>query len=61
MPKALTPATRDYTVVLHKECHGIQFKKKAPKAIKAIKALAASNMSTSVSFLPYSLIIILGC
>jgi ribosomal protein L31E len=50
MPKELQPAARDYTIVLHKECHGVQFKKKAPRAIKAIKALAAKNMSTSVMF-----------
>jgi len=46
MPKELTPATRDYTVVLHKRLQGIQFKKKAPKAIKAIKKFAMQNMKT---------------
>ena len=48
MPKALEPVTRDYTVNLHKECHKIQFKKKAPRAIKQIKKLALQNMLTEV-------------
>merc|ERR1719281_1927035 len=46
MPKELTPATRDYTVVLHKRVQGIQFKKKAPKAIKSIRKFARENMKT---------------
>jgi len=49
MPKkTMEPATRDFTVVLHKECHKTQFKKKAPKAIKVIKKLAQKNMLTDV-------------
>lgn len=48
MPKTLEPATRDYTVNLHRLCHGTQFKKKAPKAIKVIKAAALKNMMTDV-------------
>lgn len=48
MTKALAPATRDYTVVLHKACHRIQFKKKAPKAIKVIREMARKNMQTEV-------------
>merc|ERR1711939_356827 len=46
MPKELTPVARDYTVVLHKRVQGVQFKKKAPKAIKAIKKFARQNMRT---------------
>merc|ERR1711874_267230 len=46
MPKELKPATRDYTIVLHKRLQGVQFKKKAPKAIKAIKKFAMENMKT---------------
>merc|ERR1712187_661467 len=46
MPKELTPVTRDYTVVLHKRVQGVQFKKKAPKAIKAIRKFARENMKT---------------
>merc|ERR1712194_366873 len=43
MPKEVEAATRDYTVVLHKRVQGIQFKKKAPKAIKKF---ARQNMRT---------------
>merc|ERR1711976_1043968 len=47
MPKQeLTPATRDYTVVLHKRVQGVSFKKKAPKAIKAIRNFAREAMRT---------------
>ena len=46
MPKELKPATRDYTVVLHKRLQGVQFKKKAPKAVKALRKFAAENMKT---------------
>merc|ERR1712217_234904 len=46
MPKELTPVTRDYTVVLHKRVQGVQFKKKAPKALKAVRKFAQENMKT---------------
>merc|ERR1712039_523484 len=46
MPKELTPAARDYTIVLHKRVQGVQFKKKAPKAIKAIRKFAREAMRT---------------
>ena len=46
MPKTLTPATRDYTIVLHKLCQGTQFKKKAPKALKVVQQFARKNMGT---------------
>lgn len=47
MPKtALTPVTRDYTIVLHKLCHGTQFKKKAPRALKVVREFARKNMRT---------------
>jgi len=29
--------TREYTINLHKELHGVTFKKCAPKAIKAVR------------------------
>ena len=48
MPKDFKPATRDYTIVLHKRCQGVQFKKKAPKAIKCIKKFATEAMKTTV-------------
>ena len=44
--KALVPASRDYTINLHKLCHKTQFKKKAPKALDQIRKFAATNMKT---------------
>ena len=41
--KTITPASRDYTVNLHKRCHKIQFKKKAPRALSEIKKFAIKN------------------
>ena len=44
--KTLTPASRDYTINLHKRCHKIQFKKKAPRALSEIRSFAQKNMLT---------------
>jgi large subunit ribosomal protein L31e len=44
--KTLAPASRDYTINLHKLCHKTQFKKKAPKALKEIRHFAVQNMKT---------------
>ena len=44
--KELTPASRDHTIHLHKLCHKIQFKKKAPRALREIKKFAQKNMLT---------------
>ena len=44
--KTLAPASRDYTINLHKLCHKTQFKKKAPKALKQIRIFASQNMKT---------------
>merc|ERR1712091_171686 len=41
------PVCREYTVNLHKEMHGISFKRRAPRAIKVIKAFAKKQMWTS--------------
>lgn len=38
--------TRDYTIHMHKRLHGIQFKKRAPRAIKEIVAFAQKHMGT---------------
>jgi large subunit ribosomal protein L31e len=38
--KEITPVTRDYTINLHKKLHGIQFKKRAPRAVREIKRFA---------------------
>merc|ERR1712243_68481 len=38
--------TREYTVNLHKRIHGMQFKKRAPKAIREIKKFAEAMMGT---------------
>eukprot|EP00124_Ichthyophonus_hoferi_P003594 Ihof_evm5s320 gene=Ihof_evmTU5s320 len=39
--------TREYTIHLHKLVHGVQFKRKAPKAIKVVKDFASKTMGTS--------------
>merc|ERR1712135_115678 len=38
--------TREYTINLHKRIHGMQFKKRAPRAIREIKKFAEAMMST---------------
>ncbi|KAK5945708.1 60S ribosomal protein L31B [Knufia obscura] len=38
---------REYTIHLHKRVHGVQFKKRAPRAIKEIRKFAQSAMGTS--------------
>ena len=44
--KTITPASRDYTINLHKRCHKIQFKKKAPRALREVRNFAIKNMLT---------------
>lgn len=39
----------DCTINLHKRCHGIQFKKKAPRALREIKKYVAKTMMTNVT------------
>lgn len=46
----LQPACLDYTINLHKSLQGIQFKKRAPRAIRNIKRFATKEMFTKVSF-----------
>ncbi|ESX01197.1 hypothetical protein KL921_000452 [Ogataea angusta] len=38
--------TREYTINLHKRLHGIQFKRRAPRAVKEIKKFAKLHMGT---------------
>merc|ERR1712183_602541 len=38
--------TREYTTNLHKRIHGMQFRKRAPRAIREIKKFAESMMGT---------------
>merc|ERR1712243_215490 len=38
--------TREYTINLHKRIHGMQFKKRAPRAIHEIKKFAKAMMGT---------------
>merc|ERR1712183_1010058 len=38
--------TREYTINLHKRIHGMQFKKRAPRAIREIKKFAELMMGT---------------
>ena len=54
MGKGLQPACRDYTLNMHKRLQGIQFKKRAPKAIKTIRKFAQKEMYTKVSVSPHS-------
>ncbi|ODV84314.1 hypothetical protein CANARDRAFT_8668 [[Candida] arabinofermentans NRRL YB-2248] len=39
--------TREYTVNLHKRLHGVQFKKRAPRAVREIKKFAKLHMGTT--------------
>ena len=45
--RELAPASRTLKVHLHKLLQGVQFKKKAPRAIRALKALAKRTMFTN--------------
>ena len=47
----LQPACRDYTMNLHKSLQGIQFKKRAPRAIRNIRRFAEKEMFTKVSLI----------
>jgi len=38
--------TRDYTIHMHKLMHGIQFKKRAPRALREIRKFAVRAMIT---------------
>jgi large subunit ribosomal protein L31e len=44
--KEIQPITREYTIHLSKRIHGIQFKKRAPRAVKEIKKFAQKVMGT---------------
>ena len=44
--KEITEVARDYTIHLHKVVHGIQFKKRAPRAIREIVRFAQKEMGT---------------
>jgi large subunit ribosomal protein L31e len=46
--KELQPVARDYTINVSKRVHGMQFKKKSPRAVKEIKKFARVNMLTEV-------------
>ena len=46
--KEIQPVTRDYTINLHKRLHGIQFKRRAPRAIREIRKFAVAEMFTKV-------------
>ena len=45
----MQPACRDYTLNMHKGLQGIQFKKRAPRAIKNIRRFTIKEMRTKVS------------
>lgn len=42
--------TRDYTIHVSKMVHGVQFKKRAPRAIKEIQRFAQKAMGTKVLY-----------
>merc|ERR1711990_380374 len=46
MGKEMQPACRDYTLHLHKRLQGVQFKKRAPRAIRDIRRFAQKEMYT---------------
>ena len=48
--KELKPAARDYTIHMHKRLQGIQFKKRAPRAVREIVRFAQKEMQTKVGF-----------
>ena len=41
----MQPACRDYTLNMHKRLQGIQFKKRAPRAMRNIRRFAAKEMA----------------
>ena len=44
--KELTETSRDYTINMHKRLHGIQFKRRAPRAVREIVKFAQKEMLT---------------
>ena len=42
-------ATRDYTLNMHKRLQGIQFKRRATRAVREVRRFAAKAMHTEVS------------
>ena len=40
------PTTREYTINLHRRLHGINFKKRAPRAVKEVRKFASKAMGT---------------
>ena len=46
MVKASKPLSREYTVHIHKYVFGVQFKKRAPKALRSLKEFAQKAMGT---------------
>ena len=52
--KEMLPVTRDYTINMHKKLQGIQFKKRAPRAIREIRRFAQAQMYTKVKLFRFS-------
>eukprot|EP01116_Phalansterium_solitarium_P007195 TRINITY_DN19726_c0_g1_i1.p3 TRINITY_DN19726_c0_g1~~TRINITY_DN19726_c0_g1_i1.p3 ORF type:complete len:125 (+),score=37.97 TRINITY_DN19726_c0_g1_i1:38-376(+) len=47
MPKKeLQPVSRECTINVHKRIHGVQFKKRAPRAVKEVRKFAEKAMQT---------------
>lgn len=51
--KRFEAVTRDYTIHLSKMVFGVQFKKRAPRAIREIKKFAQKAMGTTVCHFLY--------
>ena len=49
--KEMGPATRDYTLNMHKRLQGIAFKKRSTYAVRDIKRFAIKEMHTEVRIL----------
>ena len=50
----LQVVTRDYTLNMHKRLQGIQFKKRATRAVREVARFAARAMHTPVSFAAFA-------
>merc|ERR1712034_183428 len=44
--KRAGPVTRDFTINMHRLMHGVQFKKRAPRAMREIRKFALKAMGT---------------
>eukprot|EP01105_Mastigella_eilhardi_P025505 TRINITY_DN6962_c0_g1_i1.p2 TRINITY_DN6962_c0_g1~~TRINITY_DN6962_c0_g1_i1.p2 ORF type:complete len:113 (-),score=16.96 TRINITY_DN6962_c0_g1_i1:68-406(-) len=45
--KEVAPITREFTVNIHRRIHGVQFKRRAPRAVKVVRNFARKAMGTT--------------